>query len=413
MNKIPTSLFAPVGEVTPAGGASASAVPAIDSTSHLSDAAALFADKAPEPAAPAELVAPAVKPKEEVPPDDKSIFDAIKPKPAGEAAKPAPIDNPEDKIALDPKAKPDTVKHFDSLKAIARQVRAEAEQLRVELAEAKKTPAVSLAAQQEVEKLRADHKAAMDKLAVVDLKNHPSYVQQFVAPLNAAVESVKSILTDNGMAAIDVPGLLAKPRAEFAAAVNEIAGKLPAFDQASFVQEMRNMRTLDGKASEALKNAGTLAGEIQQQQTAKARTAFNETLTSLDFVKAGGLGLVEIPASVSPEDRVYFEAYNASAASIPAEAEKIVFGGMGDKDVARTGIEAATFRHVMKHVIPRVDYENQQAKKLIGELTSAIKELRGSAAAAGSDNSSAPASGGAKQLHEMGNEEAAAHLWGK
>lgn len=425
MNRPPRFIFAPVGEVTPAGGAAAATpaaptAPQIDHTSHIDEAAALFADKAPAAATiddESEVVTK-VDPDKTAKPDTKSapaeppsIFDAAKPK-AVPAAEPAKVENPEDKITLNPKAKPETATQFGELKTITKTLRAEADQLRSELAEAKKTPVVSAAAQQENEKLRADYKAAMDRLAVVDLKNTPAFAKQFVEPLNASTEAVKLILADNGMEKVDVKGLLGKSRSEFSAAVNAIAEKLPALDRADFVQEIRNMRAIDTNAANALKNAGTISTEIQQQQVAKARTAFNETLTNLDFVKAGGIGLVEVPANATPEDRAFFEKYNASASSIPAEAEKIAFGGMGEKDVAKVAIEAATFRHIMRNVIPRMDSEYQSMKRQNAELSSKIKELKGSVAAATKDSTSV-ASGGAKRLDEMGNEEAAAHLFGR
>lgn len=314
---------------------------------------------------------------------------------AADATK-AATEDPEDKIQLGEKAGADTKNHFASLKTITKQLRAEKAAIAAELETARKAGAAS----PEMEKLRAEHKALSDRLAIVDIQNHPDYVRQFVEPKNKILAGVSSVLADNKVEGVDVASLLGKPRPEFARAVSEIAAKLPAFEQSAFLADMRQLHTLDAEAKSQLSKSGELAAALQRKSEETHRAAFAETWKTLDFTP-DNLPALEIPAEATAEERAAMEAYNAGIANMRTSAEQIAFGKMDEKGVAATATKAAAFDFIRTHAIPRMEAEHNKAVDLIQTLTAELQALKASRRGGGGSGIDTGAGADADESHEV------------
>lgn len=360
-----------------------------ESASHDSDAGALFGDK-PDAgnngAAPAggsgggaTETPPAESKSADAKGDKSSAFGKFGTKPTAPAkpadTTPAASDNPEDKINLGDKASGDTRKHFDSLKGITKTLRTDiaARDARIKELEAKAASGTATPA--DYEKLKSEHKALSDRLAVVDLQSHPDFAKRFGEPKAKLIGGLNTVLADNKVDGVDLPSLLNKPRPEFAKTVSEIAAKLPAFEQQAFLSDMRQLYTLEGEAKGELARAGEISAALQKKTEADQRAAFAKTWGTLDF-NSDGLEALEIPADASAEEKASIEAYNAGIKGIRTAAEGIAFGKMDEAGVATAATKAAAFDFMRSHAIPRMEAEFSKARALIASLTEEVKALK-------------------------------------
>ena len=390
----PASFRAPSSDKAPAPVASGGEVPgklAADSPLKTS-IAELWGNKAK----PAATAAPAGAPATGAP------AEASKPA-AGAEAKPAAIAPTEVKPPVEPPPNPpeaapaDTdifadikppeglsekgMQGWKALKTNANKEITEAKRkLDAALAEIDTLKKATPAEKADVERLRAEHQAALDRLSVLDVQHHPDFVNKYVAPKEKAISEAKTLLSDNGITdAVDFDAMMGKSRAEFSKAVSELTSKMQDFDRTAFVTSMRDAYRLTGEAKSALANANDLKAGIESRTAAKQKQAFEETWGHLgdadNFLKPA-----EIPATASPEEKAELTAYNAALPSVRQAAEANAFGRLDAKGVAAIATKAAVLDFVIKTTIPRINKEFStvvQERNQLAEELKAIKAAKG------------------------------------
>lgn len=348
------------------------------------------APKAPEAVAPAAPVTP-------------SVFETVNPAEAKPATPPAPDADPFEHIKAPESLSENAQTGWKALKTEAATKLKAAEQkyadaqARLEVLQ-KATPA-ELA---DVEKLRTDHKQALERLAVLDLQSHPDYLRQYVEPKAKALGEAKMLLADNGLPdGTDLNALLGKPRAEFAKTVSEMAAKMQDFDKSSFTAAMREAYRLQGESSSALSKANELRAGLESKSAAQYKQAFDETFGKMGDVDRL-VSRVEIPDNLPPEAKAEMLAYNQAMEGVRSRAEANTFGKLNPKQAAAIGTKAAILDTMVEVVIPRMSKEHNA---VLGRLREAEAELASIKQAKKPGNFSAsaeaPAQGQPKPWREM------------
>lgn len=293
-------------------------------------------------------------------------------------APPAPEADPFEKFSLPETAPEEQRSQFTELKRISRE-----QHKRIKEFETKaNAPAVPTA---ELEKLRTEHKAALDRLAVVDLQSHPDFKRQFHEPKSKALAEVAEILTYSGKEGVDLPSLLAMDRKSFSNKVTELTKDLNPMDATSVQSALRTAYGLSVDEKSALSKAGELSTKLQQQSEAQARQAFDEVSSNL-----GPLGeflvTLDVPDGATAEEKTEIEDYNRSVSGIRQNVEQTVFGKTNEKSMAVLGWKGATLDFLLSKGIPRME-KNYSAlveshNALAAELA-AIKGAKGSGPIAG------------------------------
>lgn len=291
--------------------------------------------------------------------------------------------DPIDAWKLPDNASPESVKNFGEIRAEAKarkqreqEALAKAADLETQLNTYRNASPADAAA---TDQLKAQLKEAHDRLAVLDLKSHPDFVQQYVQPINDAIAEANDVFaysTKEGGELPDLKSLLSKPAKEFNAEVAKLTQDMNHVDANIVMTALRNAHKLNAKQGEVLSKSGELATQLQQKSAQQAKAAFEAV--SKDLGLAGDfLQPLEIIDGLSPEDKAAGEAYNASLAGVRTQAEKLAFGRVDEKGVATMAYKAATLDHMITHTIPRVQGEFRKLAQMNKELTEAIASLRG------------------------------------
>jgi hypothetical protein len=393
-----------------------------------------FFDKKPaapaaiaEPAKPVEPAKVEVKPKQEVvSPDeiDSPMLRALEKKSKPAAApvvatpvQPASVDNPEDKIELASNAHASTKDQFKSLKTITRELRGQltqAQERERSLNEQLKSHATAQPQvdNSDVERLRAEHKAMSDRLALVDLQSHPTFQQQYVQPKNQSLTEAQQLLEANGVTDVKVEGLLNKPRSEFGKLVSEAASKLSDFDKVDFASHMRKAWELEQGSRSALNKSRELMNGIAQQNGAKQRGAFEKTWGAVaGSVNEHIVELEPLPTATA-EERASIESYNQSIKNLRINAEKLALNPMDEEGVSKAAIKAAAYDFHIAHAMPRLEQEMTGLLRLVRDQAAELKAIR--ARNPNSDRSHAPAVGtGRADPSKMDAKEAAEYFFNR
>lgn len=358
----PTTKAAPAAPVTPAT-AEPPATPALSMKEQLK-----------------ALYHPEAKPADAAPVEPKVAEPATKEPVAAEpvkVAEPVAKADPFADITAPENLSENGKKGWDALKTKARTeidaAHAALETAKAELATFRNaTPAE----QADVAALQARAKAAEDRLAVLDLQSHPDFTRQYVEPQTKAIAEAKQLLGDSGKTDVDMGRLLALPRADFAKEVSELAAKMPAFDQQTFVQSMRDAYRLGGEAKVALAKAGELKTGIEQKTAAEQKQAFEAT-----WGKFGGaehfLKAVEIPDKASAEDKAELSAYNQAVATVRGNAERNAFGRVDAGTAAQIASKAAILDFVVGTAIPRMNKEHSRIVAEHGVMLAELQAIKG------------------------------------
>jgi hypothetical protein len=360
---------------------------------------------------PVDAKVESVKPVAEPAKKPTSIFDKIKPatvtKP--EAAKPAEkpaVDlsqDAEEKLQLHSNASPETVAGWKSIKEINKQLRSKASEVEAEAARVKAELAElrqRVPDPTEVDRLRKEHEAATKRLAELDLRSHPEFRRQYVEPKEKLAGEIATLLQDNAVEGVDLGAILNKPRADFAKSVSEVADRLNDFDRTAFMGSMREMYRIQQEEGQALSKAGELSASLQKRTQDQQRAAFEEVYKE----GTSHLQPFEVAADAPTEERAAAEAYNKSLAGIRERAEQAAFGRLGEKDVAKIALKAATLDHFFEHAVPHIEREIGKRDELIASLQ---KELQGlKAQTPGNEFNGGTSTGGSNKLEEMGLEDA-------
>lgn len=222
-------------------------------------------------------------------------------------------------------------------------------------------------------RLEAQLKDAHDKLAVLDLQNHPDFARQYVEPKRKALAEAKTLLDANLIENTpDFTALMTKPLKEFSTTVSELAAKMPAYDQGAFVASMREAYRLQGEERGALTKSGELKQQLDAKSATIARQAFEES--RVEFTSK--VPEIQVPEGASEEKVKEISAYNAARSEALKEAEHYSFGKISEKDVARISQQAAALKVVAGHLIPSLQRERDQAVALNKQLIAEIEAIK-------------------------------------
>lgn len=378
------------------------ATPPITKTAREMTAAAF---NEPAPTQPTKPSMPAAKPKDAAQPAPKTETPPAKTEAKTEPAKadtppvkteaaPAAPEWPGEKLELPANASAEAKTNFASMKASMKQEWLKEKNAR---AEAEKQLAVRAAAAPadtaELERLRAEHKAAQDRLAVFDLQSHPDFVKQFVQPKEKAMATVKEVMEyqttpkDTGELAV----LLGKPMKDFNAAVSEITKDMNSADAATVATSLREARNIHAAEQSALSKSTELRSQLQAKTAQQQKQAFEAVATEV----TSSLKRIEITDGMSADEKAASASYNQRLDSLRASAEKRAFGNITEREVARMAFESEQLALMREHIVPGLERRFAAQNQVISDLTAQIESLRGTRAPAnaggGGDANQAPA----------------------
>jgi len=233
----------------------------------------------------------------------------------------------------------------------------------------KATPADSA----EAARLKAELQAAEDRLAILDVQSTQQFTKQYVEPKKKALAEASTLLSDNAIeGAPNLADLMSKPRAEFSKIVSELAAKMPAFDQGSFVASMREAYRLTGEQQGALSKAGELKQQMAQKAAAEARNAFEEGKTEFNT----RIPALPIPEGADEERVTQITEFNKAREAALAEAERYAFGKMTEREVAGIATRAASLNLIAHHVLPAVQKENAELRSLNKQMADELSAIK-------------------------------------
>lgn len=226
---------------------------------------------------------------------------------------------------------------------------------------------------EDAEKIKAENKAALDRLALLDFQSHPEYRRNFVEPKQKVAEQIKMLLTDNLIEGVDLDALVGKPRIEFAKAVSEIESKMNSFDAGEFRASMRELAKLDQASKAAVGTHQQLADGLKQQSDMRARQAFENAIQEN---KSWILNPYKIEPGTPPEKAVELDAFNKGLTQIRSNAERYAFSPSDEKTSGAIAFKAAQYDFYTQHAIPRMVKDYQSAKETIAQMESALRDLQ-------------------------------------
>lgn len=343
---------------------------------HMEAARKVFSPDPSKAAPPAAAESTPAKPAEIAPAPD--IIEAPK-KPDAAMQSPAEVQHPEDKIQPPPLKDPNAKAGWEELKAVAREQRNRAMTLESQLNELKKAPATS-GNVAELESLRteltttkAEAKAAMDRLLVLDVSNHPDFHKQFVQPKEAAIKAAKEVISYNEKLVPDLAALLAKPQKEFNAEVSAIIDKMNPADASMVMQSLRQARDLHAQEQNALSKAGEVNQQLQQRTQQTQRQAFESVVgDALPKFKK-----MDITEGMDAESKSAAEKYNQSIDGLRARAEAAAFGRIDEKGTANLALKAVALEHMVEHAVPAMQRAIKARDSLISDMQAELVALRG------------------------------------
>ncbi len=328
----------------------------------------------------AQPAAPPAEVKTETPPPAKTEAapaapkSVLKTKEAPAKADAAPVEYPEDKIAIPTNASPEAVKNFAAYKASMKEI-LNAERQRVKDAEAKLSvhQTAAPADTAETERLRTEHKSALDRLAILDLQNHPDFARQYVEPKKKELATVTEVLAYTGKEGVEVASLLSKSLKDFNAAASEMTKDMNSADANTVMQSLRRARELHQGEQQALSQSSQIGDQLKSKAAQEQRKAFESVATEAGEV----FNQREATEDMSPEEKQSVEAYNQSVASLRAKAETRAFGRVSERAVAEMAYKEAAFDHTVSHVLPTLERAIASRDSTIAALRSQLEAVKG------------------------------------
>lgn len=232
----------------------------------------------------------------------------------------------------------------------------------------KATPAQT----EDAERLKTELKQARDSLAIYDLRHDPDFTRQYVEPKKKALDEAKMLLADNAIDGPDMASLLAKPRAEFAKTVSELAAKLPAFDQGSLVASMREAYRLHGEEAGALTKAGELKQALESKRAMEARKGFDEAKNEV----IARIPELPIPEGADADKVAEITAFNKARQEAFAEMENMAFAKKTEREVGGITARAAMTNLMAHHVLPAETRRADKAMALVKELSAELAAIK-------------------------------------
>lgn len=325
--------------------------------------------------APEAAPVPEVKEKKTV-----SLHDKITEKNATAAAKEASVADTDPFAHISPE-KDMSEKSLTGWKALKTEATTKLRAVEQKLAQAesqietfrKATPAEAA----EVERLKKEHQIALDRLAILDVQNHPDFTRQYVEPKKKALAEAAEVLGYTGKDGVDFASLLAKNPKDFSAAVSEITKDMNQMDATTVQTSLRSAYKLSSEEKSALSKSSELQQQIQQREAQRAKAAFEETWNGL-ALKDGLMPQIEIPADADENEKVEIQRMNTAFAGARAKAEAYAFGKLDERGVANIAQKAALLDVHINTVIPRMNTEYQKVRAERDLLLKEMKAIRAS-----------------------------------
>ena len=317
-----------------------------------------FSAKAPakEPAKVAES-----KPTEQTPPKE----------PAKVAEQPVVPTEDIDKMELGEKASDNARTNFAKLREVAKQERLAKAALEKQLADLKaQQETLAKAAQPdtaEQERIRAEHKAMADRLALVDLKNHPDYVRQYEVPKTAALAEAKEVLDYNGVTA-NLESLMGKSLKEFSADVSKLTKDMNSMDATAVQTSLRNAWKVNNEAVAALSKSQELAKALSEKSAHAQKQAVEKVWGTFKEAESI-LAKRAMPEGATPEEVAEITSYNEAVQGLRSNYERNAFGRMTEEETARMALKATTFDFIQTHGVKMMDraYKSMEARAIAAE----------------------------------------------
>ena len=312
----------------------------------------------PAPKEPAKVAEP--KPAEATPP-------AADGKPAAPAV---PTDDI-DKMELGEKASDNARTNFAKLREVAKQERLAKAALERQLADLKtQQETLAKAAPQdtaEQERLRAEHKAMADRLALVDLKNHPDYVRQYEVPKTAALAEAKEVLDYNEIPA-NLESLMGKPLKEFSAEVSKLTKDMNSMDATAVQTSLRNAWKIHNEATAALSKSQELAKALSEKSAHAQKQAVEKVWSTFKEAESI-LAKRPVPEGATPEELAEITSYNEAVQGLRSNYERNAFGRMTEEETARMALKATTFDFIQTHGVKMMEraYKSMEARAIAAE----------------------------------------------
>ena len=318
----------------------------------------------PAPKEPAKVAEP--KAAEAPPPPADKPAD----KPAEPAAPVVPTDDI-DKMELGEKASDNARTNFAKLREVAKQERLAKAALEKQLADLKaQQETLAKAAPQdtaEQERLRAEHKAMADRLALVDLKNHPDYVRQYEVPKTAALAEAKEVLDYNEIPA-NLESLMGKSLKEFSAEVSKLTKDMNSMDATAVQTSLRNAWKINNDATAALSKSQELAKALSEKSAHAQKQAVEKVWGTFKEAESI-LAKRPVPEGATPDELAEIASYNEAVQGLRSNYERNAFGRMTEEEAARMALKATTFDFIQTHGVKMMDraYKSMEARALAAE----------------------------------------------
>jgi hypothetical protein len=314
---------------------------------------------------------------------------------------------PEDHFVLPENASSSAKENFTKLREVTKSLRAEAAAKAKEVEDVRKQldtfKTASPADVAELNRLKEEHRVMSDKLAVLDIQNHPDFARQYTLPKAQALKEAGEVLSYNGRSDAGFESLLGKPLKDFNAGVAELTHDLNSMDAATVQQSMRTAYKLAQGEREALAQSKDLSNGLAAKAAAKAKQAFTETWENLGdartFLQPLGLEPGASPLLIEATTK-----YNQALADVRINAERNTFGRMDERGVAQVASKAAVLDFVMQHGVPRMEAEYRGLVAQNRAMAEEIRALKGAKAPSGSsagDISKSGASDAPKDLKSL------------
>lgn len=269
---------------------------------------------------------------------------------------------------------------FDNLKTLARglqdqlaSARETERQLKSQLEAARSsTPTPDVA---EMEKLRAEHKALSDRLALVDLREHPKFQAEVLQPQQAAIAEAQAIFEANGKT-VDLASMLAKSKPEFLKAVGEATKELSVAEQVEVSNNMRSAYQLKQQGDSMLGKSRETYGALRNQSLDRQKQVFEQTWAKVAAPITEHLVEIEEPDNATPEQKQDIADFNASVRGLRGAAERIAFGESKTEDIATNSIKAAAYDLHVGKVLPKILSEYESLLTLNKQLSDQLAAVR-------------------------------------
>lgn len=314
----------------------------------------------------------------------KSALDSIIKLPGSQDAgdkKPADQKPADDPIAglKDPDEKSKHFADWKALKAAATergaklaQLEKEAAELRAKVEASSKQAPVDDATKARLAELEEANKRYSDRLKQLDLRSHPDFEKEFIAPRKASVEALKKILAEEEIPGVDVDALLANRGKKLNEQVSGILDKLTPFSQGAFSAKIREVLTIDERAAEATSKADEYLKTHQHQHLSRSREVFDQVSREFN----GLFATIQVDEKATPEAKQAADTYNAALVQVGRQAEQLAFGQVDDVAASRMANESANFRFLISHGLPRIgEILNTQAAE-VARLTEELNSIK-------------------------------------